>query len=186
MQIILPAHDHCVYILTKRDHVVIYVGVTSNLFGRLGMHFLKSWWGEVASVQVESFQTRAEAEAREAHLIQMISPLYNVLGSDLNEARHLEEMRLATQALRAQRGISEAVMVPELDVSAVCTPTDGITLTQAAPLLAPVKLATLRVYASRDKTFPMPLPLPSGQKYGPTQARLYSLDELRKWRASKS
>ena len=186
--IIPPPLDHCVYLLTRRDHVVIYVGVTSNLFARLGEHAKKTWWPEVAMIQVESFDTRALADMREAHLIATLNPFYNVAGSASGTERHLDEMRLAVKALQAHRRRREIERVRVLAV-APKTPvptfdsSGGVTLAEAAPILTKLSgmnaltLHGLRKAASRPG-FPAPIGL---RGRGKTAPKVYDLEELQDW-----
>jgi hypothetical protein len=186
MMIVPPPYPHCVYLLTRRDQVVIYVGVTSNLFARLGQHSQKSWWAEVFGIQVEAFPSRGEADAREDHLISLIAPFYNVAGNNVGLARHLEELRLATSAIRAGRMAEVAVakaQAPRVDLTVVCTPGRRVTLAEAASLLPESARGRLSVdglrTASRRAGFPMPVGIRGS---GPTATKLYDLDALLEWR----
>jgi hypothetical protein len=186
--IVPPPYMHCVYLLVKVDRVVIYVGVTSNLFGRLGQHFLAPYWPLVAHVQVESFATRREAEVREAHLIKIIDPFYNVAGTDAGTQRHLEEMRGLINAMRADRAREVESLNPQapaIELSEIaCRPDRGVTLTEAVPhiaLGAPMTINALR-RASQRAGFPTPI----GQRgHGPRAANLYDLDQLKSWKRGR-
>lgn len=63
-----------VYILTNRNHTVLYIGVTSNLIQRIQQHKLKHFKGFTSKYNVdklvyfESFSTIWEAIAREKQI----------------------------------------------------------------------------------------------------------------------
>lgn len=70
----MKTHDYCVYILTNKNNAVLYVGVTSNLQGRVwehknGVHpgFTKKY-GCNKLVYYEEFQWIQDAIAREKQL----------------------------------------------------------------------------------------------------------------------
>lgn len=180
MLIIPPPYPHCVYLLTRADRIVIYVGVTSGLFSRLATHSLRSWWPEVVGIQVESFERLVDAEARESALIALIQPLYNVTGAEVRERQHLEEMRIATAALRSRRvaemqvrGLQDAIATIE---PLTCEPERGVTLAEATTLLPrPMTLAALRKFSQRN-SFPRPV---GKRGRGPRAANLYNIDDVR-------
>lgn len=69
--------SHAVYIFRDAAGRVLYVGATGNLPQRLTFHGdSKPWFSEVASVSIEHFPNRGAALAREAELIEALTPPY--------------------------------------------------------------------------------------------------------------
>jgi putative endonuclease len=70
----MKRHDYCVYILTNKNNTVLYVGVTSDLQGRIWQHKNKALKGFTAMyecnklVYYEEFQWIQDAIAREKQL----------------------------------------------------------------------------------------------------------------------
>ena len=92
-------HNYCVYILTNKSNTALYVGVTSDLQGRVAEHKLKIYKGFTAKyecnklVYYEEYQWIQDAIAREKQLkagsrqkkIDLIiedNPLWNDLSAD--------------------------------------------------------------------------------------------------------
>lgn len=70
---------HMVYILHDHDDRLLYVGITDRGPVRLAEHYRhKPWFTEVARVEFERYDSRAESEAREKYLIQRRAPLHNI------------------------------------------------------------------------------------------------------------
>ena len=70
---------HMVYILHDHDDRLLYVGITDRGPVRLAEHYRhKPWFCEVARVEFERYDSRAESEAREKYLIQRRAPLHNI------------------------------------------------------------------------------------------------------------
>ena len=68
-----------VYLLYDANDKLLYVGVTERGFNRLSQHLHhQPWWNHVASTRFEHYDTRAEALAREAQLIESEGPLCNI------------------------------------------------------------------------------------------------------------
>ena len=68
-----------VYEFFDANDELLYVGVTNGLPHRLGQHDAdKPWWTAVVRVEVEHYETRADALDRERTLIQSLRPLHNV------------------------------------------------------------------------------------------------------------
>lgn len=58
---------------------LLYVGISKNALARLGGHKSdKSWYGEIATVTIETFNSRAEALRCEAAAILNENPKYNI------------------------------------------------------------------------------------------------------------
>lgn len=67
-----------VYRFYDKADAVIYVGITNNPAHRWAAHATdKSWWCDVATREVEWFDTREEAERIEDHLISTLHPRWN-------------------------------------------------------------------------------------------------------------
>ena len=61
------------------DGVLLYLGISSCAFRRLSQHLATSQWRyELASVNVQWFEGRAEAEAAEVQAIHAEHPLFNL------------------------------------------------------------------------------------------------------------
>ncbi len=68
-----------VYLLFDQYGHLLYCGITNNLRVRLADHYSsKPWIGEVAKIEVERYDTREEAKARESYLINNRGPAWNV------------------------------------------------------------------------------------------------------------
>lgn len=72
----------CVYRAYDEFDRLLYVGMSTNLEGRIHKHrHQKPWWREsVVLITEEWFDTRAEALAAEAVAIKHEDPIYNVAG----------------------------------------------------------------------------------------------------------
>jgi predicted GIY-YIG superfamily endonuclease len=69
-----------VYTYRDTNNLIIYIGITNQGPGRQEQHNKSSaWWQYVASQQVEHYDTRAEAAARERELIRLHRPPFNVV-----------------------------------------------------------------------------------------------------------
>lgn len=74
------------YRIRDRAGALLYVGITGNVSLRIGKHATtKSWWGQVADVEVEMFSGRAAAMIAEEAAIKAESPRYYIMHSDINE-----------------------------------------------------------------------------------------------------
>jgi len=72
--------DHeLIYRLYDANNFLLYVGITWNPFNRWTLHArTKTWWSEVASVDVRQCQTVREARAQETAAIHTENPRYNI------------------------------------------------------------------------------------------------------------
>lgn len=67
-----------VYRLYDADRVLLYVGCTSNLIGRVQQHAsYREWARDIATVTCEHYDTKQEALDREKNLIRSQDPAYN-------------------------------------------------------------------------------------------------------------
>lgn len=58
---------------------ILYVGITDNLFGRMGQHRDSAkWWTWATRVLLEEYPSRTAAEERERELIKEHEPPFNV------------------------------------------------------------------------------------------------------------
>lgn len=88
-----------VYLLFDACDELIYVGMTVNLDMRFGSHAVtKTWWPEVARREIEWYEDRLVAEARETDLIESCHPKHNVLGTP----RHALECAERSKAVAAR------------------------------------------------------------------------------------
>lgn len=63
------------------DGVLLYVGITNHLPGRMSEHAVeKPWWLEVQQVKVEHYPTRDDVSAAEQKAILEEHPRYNIQG----------------------------------------------------------------------------------------------------------
>jgi predicted GIY-YIG superfamily endonuclease len=70
--------SHVVYKLFDATDTLLYIGVTHNWAERASGHRSASaWFGEVARVETEQFDSALRAYAREAALIAELSPRHN-------------------------------------------------------------------------------------------------------------
>lgn len=70
---------HWVYRMQDTDRELLYVGISNQGMRRLTQHAIeKSWWPQVATIEIEHFESRGEALAREAELIHEHRPPFNL------------------------------------------------------------------------------------------------------------
>lgn len=73
--------NNCVYRFFDRDGVLLYVGLTNHLPGRIREHQeSKSWWRHVTRVTVDHYPTRTDAAQAEDCAIRAEHPRYNIKG----------------------------------------------------------------------------------------------------------
>jgi len=84
-----PAHEiTTVYTLYTADRAVLYVGVTNAFLARFQEHALQqAWWADVRHADLEHFEFRSDAVAREQTLIAALRPLHN---KTLTKAGHVD------------------------------------------------------------------------------------------------
>ena len=61
---------------------LLYVGITSDLMGRLTAHADKPWWPDVARKTAEWHPTRASAAEAEMKAIRSEDPVHNIAGTN--------------------------------------------------------------------------------------------------------
>ena len=77
----------CVYVLRDFEGTTLYVGMTGNIWGRLGNHAGERkrkrdlWWDRVTSIVLLPAPSRHRALQMERTLICEMRPLYNVAGN---------------------------------------------------------------------------------------------------------
>lgn len=77
---------HFVYKATSKTGEPLYVGATGNVSIRVGKHAKeKSWWIEVADIDVEMYASKAEALAAERDAITKLQPRYNIVHHAANK-----------------------------------------------------------------------------------------------------
>jgi len=59
------------------DRECLYVGMTASPAGRIQTHARQYWWGRVTRIEANVYPNRAQAMAREAHLIDLHQPAFN-------------------------------------------------------------------------------------------------------------
>jgi predicted GIY-YIG superfamily endonuclease len=107
------------YRLADAQGVLLYVGIAGNPGRRFEQHKKdKLWWGDVAAITLEHFQTREEAAAAELAAIRSEHPRYNIVGrvteKDIDRVLRLEP--LAGDIL----AISRAIQAGDLGPGCMC------------------------------------------------------------------
>lgn len=75
-----PAESTTLYRLRDIAGRLLYVGIAGNPGRRFDQHAKdKAWWGEVASVNLQHFDSRPEALKAEREAIELEHPVYNVV-----------------------------------------------------------------------------------------------------------
>lgn len=75
-----PAESTTLYRLRDIAGRLLYVGIAGNPGRRFDQHAKdKAWWGEVASVNLQHFDSRPEALKAEREAIELELPVYNVV-----------------------------------------------------------------------------------------------------------
>lgn len=68
-----------VYVAYDRDDVVQYVGMTSNIYSRLGNHSIKSpWWAMSSRIVLHRAANERAARRLERSMIQSLRPVFNI------------------------------------------------------------------------------------------------------------
>lgn len=85
----LPA-GQCVYILRDANGAALYVGCSGRLAIRLRAHMARSWWPDVASIDITRYHDRATALAAERTAIRSEAPAHNIIYRPLlpDDPRH--------------------------------------------------------------------------------------------------
>ncbi|MFB6392603.1 GIY-YIG nuclease family protein [Polymorphospora lycopeni] len=74
----LPGKPHALYRFYDRTDVLLYVGITMDLPGRMRTHKReKPWWSDVDHIAVEHYTTRNAALEAEAEAIRAEKPIHN-------------------------------------------------------------------------------------------------------------
>lgn len=73
----VPPVDTSVYLYYDKHDLLIYVGITHRGIVRNQEHSSKPWWPYVTRQDVEHFDSRPAAEARERELIRQFRPPFN-------------------------------------------------------------------------------------------------------------
>lgn len=68
----------CVYRCYDEDEVLLYIGLSMNLDGRLSKHRSAGWWPEVVEVTVAWYEGREAAKAAEKRAIATENPVHNI------------------------------------------------------------------------------------------------------------
>lgn len=107
---------------------LLYVGITGNVTLRIGQHAAtKSWWHDVAKIDVDTFPDRASAMEEEAALIRTEQPRYNVMHSEVNPPRRPQVKREHTATVTYHVTAKRWELGWELHV-------DGVGVTQSRSL----------------------------------------------------
>lgn len=69
----------CVYRFYDSSDVLLYVGLTMNLEGRLAKHRRRKWWKDVEWIDVSWYDNRSLAKDAEADAIWNEFPLHNIV-----------------------------------------------------------------------------------------------------------
>lgn len=79
----IPGNDPVVYVLVGDDDRTLYVGSTRDVARRVREHRSKSWWHEVADVEIYPMQDWELALFVERNLIRKLAPRHNRQSNDL-------------------------------------------------------------------------------------------------------
>lgn len=71
-----------IYLLIDAFETVLYVGASRDYCRRVREHRRRSWWDEVALVEVYEQPTWPAALASERRVIHALTPIYNVQSND--------------------------------------------------------------------------------------------------------
>lgn len=94
------------YRLFDQDGTLLYVGATLNVFSRLAAHRSRQpWFFEVARVELEHFEERADALRAEARAIEEEEPKHNVT---VPSARLVASFDFEAELARKYNPIEEA------------------------------------------------------------------------------
>jgi hypothetical protein len=123
----LAIEPTAVYRLYDAREELIYVGMTVNPDMRFGSHAVtKPWWPEVARRDIAWFETRHEAEQREAQLIAHYHPRYNTIGTPQHALECGERSREAAARLALQLAAEGPASDPTADLlAALALPSRG-------------------------------------------------------------
>ncbi len=94
---------HYVYEFYAADGTCLYVGCTRHLTARLQTHTKKTWWHEVAHIQITTQANVAEGHQVEKDRIQLLNPIHNRMHTDRNTNGWAT--RRARQAERHEQGL---------------------------------------------------------------------------------
>jgi len=75
---------------------LLYIGISINAVARMGQHRGKVWFPDVATINVQKFDTYAEAEVAEVRAIYREKPLHNV-----RRPKNADELKAEIKRLRA-------------------------------------------------------------------------------------
>jgi excinuclease UvrABC nuclease subunit len=67
-----------VYRLYDREGVLLYVGLSMNVRGRIEKHKRKPWWPQVMSMETVDYPNRESAKSAERSAIHHENPVYNI------------------------------------------------------------------------------------------------------------
>lgn len=96
----LSEREHVVYRFRSADGTLLYVGMSSDLPGRLRVHAAEKTWPEVAQIESERYPDQRSAAAAEAVAIISEEPRYNRDGANIG----LDDLIAAVRArIRADR-----------------------------------------------------------------------------------
>ena len=71
---------HVLYRFYSATGQLLYVGITMNPAQRFRSHRdTKTWWGDVAGISIENYDTREDLENAERRAIQVEHPLHNIV-----------------------------------------------------------------------------------------------------------
>lgn len=71
---------HVLYRFYSATGQLLYVGITMNPSQRFKSHRdTKDWWGDVAGISIENYDTREDLENAERRAIQVEHPLHNII-----------------------------------------------------------------------------------------------------------
>lgn len=108
------------YRFYSRGGTLLYVGITNNITRRVTQHDAdKPWFEQAARIEVEHFDTRRQAQAREAAAIEVENPLYNI---HHNRGREVADVEGRWEFANHGSGFTRQVdlwLYPELECSSI-------------------------------------------------------------------
>lgn len=102
------------YRMYDAEGALLYVGQTANIGRRLAAHATeKSWWSEVARIDLAHFANRDSATAAESHAIEAEAPRHNLYdarkpnGDDCGSDEERAEWGARIRSARRRQGLTQ-------------------------------------------------------------------------------
>jgi hypothetical protein len=89
---------------------LLYVGISLSALTRLEQHKASSWFGNIARVDIQKFETRQEALEAERIAITSERPVHNIQRPKPKSAKAIKAEKLADAANESRQGIVERMV----------------------------------------------------------------------------